>query len=135
MKNTSPDLDEMQAGSEHRAFMLTYNRALSRRRSISRIGIVVSCVLLVGSGFVMGSCAGLFMGMAICSLIAFLYGSPLQRICSFVLLAVAIGGFFTDYQHNLWLAERVQRVRDLRSRPNHQQRIKEQQISKNELRK
>lgn len=115
-------IPDEQAESEHHTFMLTAERALSRRHRIARVGIIIYFVTFLASVLAMCSCPGFFAVMGGCSLISFVYGSRMQRILSLALLPVAIIGFFIQLDQELRLEERVQRTREI-----YAQRIRKQQ--------
>ena len=106
-----PDVPD--AKPKHRSFQLTPERSITMRHRVARAAIIIYFVTFLAAGFVMCSCPGFFAVMALCAVVALIYGSRLQRIISAVLLPLAIAGFVSQIRQEQALRERIRHTQEL----------------------
>lgn len=114
--------DKPDAKPEHHSFQLTPERELSMRHRVARGAIIIYFVILLVSGFIMCSCPSFFAAMALCAVVAVIYGSRFQRILSvgMLVIAVTVGviQFRQDRQRTQRTLEHLRQINELNKQRN-----------------
>lgn len=93
--------------------------------SAARIALIIYLVVFLASSLIQCSCSGFFAVMAICAVVALVYGSRQQRVLSAGLFLLAIVGFFMQVPEERRIGDKAHQTQLL-----NEQRLHEQQLPK-----